>query len=259
MADPILVPATLPPTPLVLADSTFLGELAKVENAASAIVVANPDSAQEAANLLRQLTAVGGSLEKTRADLKKPYLDLGRKIDEVARLVSLRIERSKTLLRTRLTAWNDAEIARLAAERRKRDEELMALRRKQEEEAEAEAKRVAALAAATPAPAADSIDFDFDAPAPAPKTETQRKIEAIQFAPAPVAAKPAGVRFARVLKYTLQDVNKLPEQFVVRSANDQLIRTTYCAGWKEGMPLPQVPGLMFWDEATAVSTGRATP
>jgi hypothetical protein len=242
VAESILVPATLPPTPLVLADATFLGELAKVEKAVAALSVSDAASAQEAANLLRQLTTVGGSLEKTRADLKKPFLDLGRKIDEVARGVNVRIENSKVALRKRLTAWNAQEEARLAEERRKRDDELMRLQKQREAEEEAERQRAAALAAATPA--ADALDFDFDGDAPAAaKTETERRIEQLVTTPAPVAQKPAGVR---------------PDQFVTKTANEMLIRSTYCCGWKEDMPLPSVPGLVFWTDTQTASTGRVS-
>lgn len=254
-SDAILVPATLPPTPLILADATFLGELAAVEKAVEAVTVVDPNSAQEAANLLRQLTTVGGNLEKTRADLKKPFLDLGRKIDEVARTVSLRIERSKSTLRTRLGEWNDREQKRIAEERRKRDEELMRLEKLREAEELAEQQRIAAMVATTaPAP---SVDLDFETPTPAPRTETEARIEQLRYSPAPAAPKPAGVAFKAILKFRITNVRALPDDFKIIMANEQGIRATFCTGWREGAPMPTLPGVEFFVEKTAVAAGRS--
>ncbi len=255
--DSILVPATLPPTPLVLADATFLGELAAVEKAVEAVAVVDPNSAQEAANLLRQLTTVGGNLEKTRGELKKPFLDLGRKIDDVARTVSQRIERSKITLRTRLSEWNDREQKRIAEERRKRDEELMRLEKQRQAEALAEQQRIAALAASLPV--GPSEELDFDTPTPAPKTATESRIEQLRYAPAPATAKPAGVAFKATLKFRVTDVHALPNDFKIVMANEQGIRATFCVGWKEGAPMPAVPGVEFFVEKTAVAAGRTSP
>lgn len=52
------------------------------------------------------------------------------------------------------------------------------------------------------------------------------------------------------------DVAKLPDAFVIRTANEKLIRETYCAGYKKGQPLPELPGVRFTVDESPVPTGK---
>lgn len=254
VAETILVPAEMPATPLVLADAQFLVRLASVEAQVARLSVKNPTTAQEAANLLRSLTDAGSGIEKTRTALKKPFLDIGRKIDDVAKLVGDRIEKSKGSLRKQLGDWNVREQARLAEIERQRKAELARLEAQRAAEEKAERERQAALVAATPA--VDAMDLEFETTPPAPKTETEKQIEAVKFAPAPVAARPTGVGFRASLRFVVKDVRLLPEQFKITVANEKEIRATYCVGWKDGQPMPVVPGVEFSVDRIATSTGR---
>jgi hypothetical protein len=83
------------------------------------------------------------------------------------------------------------------------------------------------------------------------------KTKAVKFAPTPVAAKPTGLAFKCSLRIASVDVNKLPDPFVVKTANQQAIRATYVTGWRDGDPIPEVPGVVFEVERMPVSTGRA--
>ena len=101
------------------------------------------------------------------------------------------------------------------------------------------------------------MDLEFDAPAAEPiKTETERKIDAVRYAPAPIAERPTGVRFVHTLRFRVLDVRALPEDFKITVADEQALRKTFCVGYKEGAPLPTVSGVEFFIEKTAASTGR---
>lgn len=252
--DTILVPAEMPATPLVLADAKFLVTLAGVERRVAELRVTDAKAAQEAATLLRRLTDAGTGIETTREELKRPFLDIGRKIDSIARGVAGRIDKSKTRLRTLLADWNTQEQQRLADEERRRQAELAALEAKRVAEEAAEAARVAALVAATPP--ADMLDLDFDGQPEPPKTETEQKIESLKYAPVIAAAKPTGVRFVVSLRFKVTDLRALPDDFKVVMADEQKIRGAFCVGYREGAPLPVVPGVEFSVQKSAISTGR---
>lgn len=258
MAEIIHVPATLPPTPLVLADAEFLTKLVAVEAEVSALAVTSPETAQTAATLLSRLTSANTKLEATRKAIKQPFLDIGRKIDDIAATTASRINRSRDLLKRRLTEWNDKELARLAEIERQRQAEIARLEaaaKREREEAERKAAE-AAKAAQAANPDAEVMDFDFDGEVEPVKTETEKKADALRYAPAPVAQRPTGVAFKQRLTFKITDVRALPETFLVILANETKIRETYCVGWQEGQPLPVLPGVEFTVEKTAVSSGR---
>ncbi len=253
------------PSPIRIATPAFLTSLKEVEQAVAALEVKDADSAQQAATLQVRLTQAGKMLEATRAKLKEPVLEQGRLIDKLAKEPALRIERAKSALSLQLTAFENEQRRQAAEAERKRQAEIAALEAKRLAEV-AEAKRKAdALAAelATKAAAVPELDLDAepeDAPASLPPepTETERKIEALKYAPAPVAAKPAGVMFKSRLIIASVDVSALPDLFVVRMSNDAAIRATFCTGWKEGDPIPECKGVAFKVDRVAVSTGRGS-
>lgn len=95
------------------------------------------------------------------------------------------------------------------------------------------------------------------APLPPPqKTETEQRIEALRFAPAAVVATPVGIRMVVTLRHEVVDVNLLPEPFVLKTAKDTALRATFTTGWREGHPIPTCPGVRFWIDKQAPSTGR---
>lgn len=252
----------LPPAPLVLASGDFLSTLAQVEGQIATLAIKDPQTAQQAADLQTRLTKAGTELEKARKNLKQPYIDAGRKIDEIAIAPALRIEAAKSSVKRLLVAY-DQEQARIAADlERKRQEELRKLREQAEAEeretrrkAQEAAEAAAALAAASAAPV---MELDDEPEAPPPKTETEKKIEALVHAPVAVVAKPGGVSFRVTLVPIVEDVNKLPDMFVVKTANNRAIIATFCTGYKDGAPLPVCEGVRFEVKRESVSTGRQT-
>ena len=83
-------------------------------------------------------------------------------------------------------------------------------------------------------------------------------IERVRFGQWLVRQKTGGIpaRVIKALEFEITDVNALPADFVIRTANEGLIRETFCVGFKDGMPLPSVPGVAFTIEQQTVSTRR---
>lgn len=252
----------LPPAPLVLADSGFLATLAQVEADVSAIKVTDAATAEAAAKLQARLTKAGTELEKQRVALAAPFLQAQRQINDAAKAPAGRIEAAKSALKAQLMAY-DTEQRRLAADaERKRQDEIRKLEEQRRKEQEAEARRLAAIAeearriaAAAPVNAVEIDDDDVEPVAPAPKTDTEKKLEALAYAPAPVAARPAGVQFRVTLVPVLDDINKVPDMFIEKSVKMRAIISTFCAGYKEGTPLPEVPGIRFEVQRTPITRG----
>lgn len=259
----ISVEPILPAEKVIIATPAFLTTLSKVELEIAGLAIKDAQGAQHAANLLQRLTTAGSALETARKSVKAPFLQKCAEIDDAARAPAKRIEDAKSSLKKMQVAFA-TEQARLAAEaERKRQAELRALEAKRREEEAAErarqeklAKEAAELAAKAAVPVMD-VDFG-DEPAPiAEKTETERRIDELKHTPAPVAAAPAGVAFKCKLIIASVDVAKLPDMFVVRTANERAIRETFCVGWKEGEPIPDCPGVAFKVDKIVASTGRA--
>ncbi len=255
--EPLNVIVELPPAPFTLATQGFLATLAQVEADIKAMTVTDAESAQAAANLQTRLTAAGTALERQRKALKDPFIEAGRAIDNAAKAPAARIEAAKSKIKVLLTEFDNAERAKAAEAERVRQAELLRLEeQRRTEEAERKRKEDEAKAAADALAKASQVevmDFD-DAPPPAP-TETEKAIQAIQSAPAVVAAKPSGVRFRVLLVATVTDISKLPDQFIEKTAKMAAIRATYCNGYKDGDPLPVVPGVKFEISRSPVSTG----
>lgn len=257
---PVLVKAApLPPLPLVLVDASFAGHLATLGDQIKVLRIVGPEDAQTAAKLLTEVTLLEKQLEKCRKEAKQPFLDMGRNIDTAAKTPSTALDAMKTAVKSRMAAW-DAEQRRIAAEAESaRQAELARLEAEKQRE-EDEARRKAEELAKT-LPAEDVLDFEFDESAPteeAPKSEIDKQIEAVKYAPAVApAAAPAGITYRTYLRYAVTDVNALPEQFVTRSANMNAIREAFVVGYKDGDPVPTLPGVKFSVDRVPVSTGRA--
>lgn len=261
VAQQVIITPVLPAAPLVLCAPAFLTTLGQVEREVAHITITDAQSAQAAANLLQRLTSAGSQLEKVRTDLKAPYLAIGRQIDDAARAPAKRIEDAKTLIKRKTAEFAEAERRRVVEEERKRREEIARLEAQRKAEEEAVRKRAEELAKATPP--VDILVIDDDAPAGEtieygpPKTPTELALEKARYsAPAPVAA-PVGVRWNCTLRIKEVDVKKLPEPFVIRTADMVAIRKLYCQGWKEGDPVPEVAGVTFEIDKQPVSTGRS--
>ena len=255
MSTELVVPIELPPAPHVLASTKFLSRLSEVELEVADLKVEDAATAQIAAELQISLTKAGKVLEEARSALKAPFLAANRAIDAAAKEPSNRIEEAKRSLKAELSAYgivlkkkaDEAEAARQA--------ELARLEKVRLKEEAEEKARQDALAAQVVAKGA--VEFDFDeAEEPAQKTETEKKIEEVKYAPAKVEAAPSGITFRVSLYPHVEDVNKLPDQFVTKAAKVREIMSTFCTGYKDGDPIPELDGVRFEVRRDAVSTGK---
>jgi hypothetical protein len=248
----------MPTHPLEVVDRHFAQRLVRYAERVDFLEINTAQDAQGAADLLKEVTAAQKWFDEARLNLKRPWIELARAIDERAKKPLAKLLSIKSALDTMLSDWDVREKARLAEEERRRQEELRKLEAEKERQAkEAREKALAIAAEAAKAnPSAEALDFD-DAPAePAPKSEIEKRIEAVKFAPAVVVQKPTGVRVTVTLVATVIDASKLPEQFIIRTANEAAIRATYCQPWEEGAPIPELPGVRFTIERKTSSTGR---
>lgn len=252
--------------PLVLADSLFLSTLADVEKQVEQLNITDAQSAQHAATLQVRLTKAAKTLDATRMALKRPFLDINNKIDEVARGPAARIEKSNQAVKIALTNFEIDQRRKAEEIERQRKAELARLEKIRLEEEAAKKKRdeelvrLAAEAAKQQTGPVEVVEFDEGPPPPSeppPKTETEKKIEELKYAPAPVITRPAGIAFKARLIHKVVDIRQLPEHFVNKTPNDTAIRATFCVGWKEGEPLPTCPGVEFIIDRTTASTGKA--
>lgn len=257
------VKLNLPPAPFVLSDSAFLTTLAQVEGQVASLKVTDANSAQLAAQLQVRLTTAGAVLEKARKALKQPFIDAGKAIDVAALEPANRIDAAKNTLKAELSAY-DAELRRIAAEaERERQRQLRELEAQRQREVAAQAAKQReideAARKAAESSKVETMDVDDDEPAaplPVVKTETEKQIDALKYAPAPVAAAPVGITYRTRLVATLENVNLLPEAFVEKTAKMRAIQATFCDGWREGSPIPELPGVKFEAKREAVSTGK---
>lgn len=249
-------PASIPHLPLILCDEKFIQAVEAAEQRVGALAISDAGTLQSAANLLQELTTSAKQLEAMRIQLKKPSLDWGSRIDAAAKAPAIRIDNLKRKVMEAMTRFATAERQRAEKLEQERQAEIKKL------EAEAERQRLAAKAKADEEAAKRGpVDLDFDEEAPVvevPKTVIEQKIEALKFAPAVAAPKPTGVRFGVKLVAKIVSVAKLPDAYVNRTANEALIRATYCTGYKEGMPIPECPGVVFTVEQTTASSGRTS-
>lgn len=217
----ITVTPTLPPGPMVLCDAKFLHALAQVEREIAHLAITDAATAQTAANLLNRLTNAGTALEKARATVKAPILAAGRAIDDAARAPQGRIDKAKRDLNQALVNYRaEQQRAAEAAERARKEAEARAAE---------QAKRVTV-------PILDLDDCEEVAPPVAP-------------------AQPAGVAFRAYLRIASIDVTKLPEKFIIRTADEKALRSAFVQGWKDGDPLPECAGVVFTVDRMAVSRG----
>lgn len=243
MSTELIIPAQLPETPIVLANQRWMQALATLESNVASLQVTDAKQAEVAAEYLQRATKAGSSLERMRKDVLKPYLDLQKRINTVAAQPKTRIEACKNQLKDKLAAWQELERARLAEERRQAEEELRKLEEKKQQQAADEG--------------ALSLDFDDDGVGePVESIDTQLERASLAVAATPTSAKTSGVAFIARLVPEIQDIDALPAEFVIRTPNKAAIQEKFCRGWKDGDPLPTLPGVIFTVERTARATGK---
>ena len=145
-APAIFIPNPLPARILAL-DSTILEHSAKLVSRAQLIgTITNGDEFRDAEIVYSQITALAKEVDQERLELKRPIINLGKQLDEVAGEALAPLVIQRTGLRTKIDAWITAENDR----RRKEAEECQARMRAEQAERQRladEARRQAAAAA----------------------------------------------------------------------------------------------------------------
>lgn len=247
---PLTVTVKTPPSPAVMLDAEWMARIRELEHSAVGLKVTDDKTYRDAVAILATATRSTKDIATAKAAVKRPFLDACDAIEKCAKGITNRVDTIREIVRRQITDYDLKAKAAAEEAERKRLAELRALegeRKRQEAEA---AKRAAEIAAQVKAEGrtadADALDLDLD-DIPMPKTALEKKIEAVKFA-APLPSAPpkvAGLKFRTTLKIKSIDIKLLPSPFVIRTPDDALIRKTYCVGWKDGDPIPEVDGVVF--------------
>jgi hypothetical protein len=265
-----LEPLANPTHSLILADAAFLSSLREVSKnveAQKTSGVTNVSQSQLASELQQKITAGSKKLDAERLALKRPFMDMCAKIDEVARGPLAKLDALKKTLSDLNTAYIQAEQqkARQAEQQRQKELRELELKRQQEErdrlarEAEAlrKANEAAEAAAAQGVRVVEMDEEDLPEVDIAAPTEVEQQIAVLQAAPVATVAKPSGVRITVTLVPFVEDVNKLADIFFDRVAKMSAIRAAFCQGYRDGQPIPVCPGVRFEVQRSTQSTGKS--
>lgn len=243
----------MPATPLILLPAKVLSEVERLAEVGKTFKITDAAQANVAAQYLREATGLSKDIEKAREEVKRPFLEFGRRIDAATKGEIAKLDASIKTLKATMTAWQAEQdrLARIEAERLRKEQERLA-----REAAEAEKARLAAEAAQRAAAAAQAddeddlsglaADMEAEQAAQKAKQAAAQAVEAARQLAKPAApAAPAGVHYRTTLKHTVVDVSKLPAALTIVTANETEIRRLYCQGWKEGDAIPTVAGVSF--------------
>lgn len=240
-ADLAIVP---PPqaSPIVLLKGDVVARIDDISATAEVMSVTDAESAQAAADFMRRATALGKEIESARTEANAPALALQRAINAAVKEPAAKLDAAKRTLQRKVGEWQAEqdrkrretevlrlkELARIEAEKRKAEDEQ---RRREEEAREA----------------------NLPPPPPMPAPVAPVAQEVVLPAVPLVAQKIAGVRMRSTLTFEIVDASQLPEALTVRLPDNAKIRAQFCALWRDGDPIPEVPGLRFTVDRKAVS------
>lgn len=140
--------------------------------------VTNAGSAADAASVLKEIKNYTRMIEAARVDVKAPILELVKRVDGLAKELTLKLDAEASRIGTNLAAWQ-TEQNRIAEEARqdawRKEQRILQEAREKEEAAAREAKRLADEAAAV----ARKQQEELEAKAARARTESgrQRAIE----------------------------------------------------------------------------------
>ena len=235
--------AIVPPpqaSPIVLLKGDVVARIDDIAATAEVMSVTDAESAQAAADFMRRATALAKEIEIARTEANAPALALQRAINAAVKSPADRLDAAKRTLQRKVGEWQAEqdrirreaevlrlkELARIEAEKRKAEDEQ---RRREEEAREA------------------------NLPPPPPIAAPVAQEVALPAVPL-VAPKVAGVRMRSTLTFEVTDAAQLPAALTLRLPDAAKIRAQFCQLWREGDPIPEVPGLRFAVDRKAVAS-----
>lgn len=232
----IIVSGSLPRPEIELSHAAFNARTLALEASGrikAISSVADLDSAAEALTRLKSLTR---SVEDSRKEVKAPVLEVGKRIDAVAKEYLAPLEAEAKRLSVVVGSYQEAQ-------RRKAEKE-------REEAARAQAEAMAELSAKQ----AEALAAGDEAAADAARAEAAEKIAASQLAALNAEGPaPAGITTRTSWKFEVVDITALhkarPELCLIEP-NNAAIRAVVKAS--NGAALP---GLRIWQEAGAIVRG----
>lgn len=226
------------PSPVVVIEQPLLEQIEKTEADAQALAIGTPEQVAHVTAVHTQVTRLLVAVEKSRALATKPFLEMQRAIKKASDGVTDRLNAVKRKTAAKLNEHHDAERKRQEEEARQRAA-AERLRIEEEEKRKAEALK-----------SAEPLDLDFDDASGT--TITPAKIPEVT----PPRVKVQDITYRTRLIYEVQDVNALPEAFIIRAPDTKKL-SLVSSQWKDGNPLPIVPGVTFSVQRTPVANTRA--
>lgn len=249
----LTVSASLPACPLVVLSGDTIANVERLADAAKMVAITDAAQYNVAAQFLREASGLSKDIEKAREEVKAPFLDMGRKIDAAAKAEIAKLTAGIGTLKAKCTVWQAEQdrLAQIEADKQRKEQERLAREAAAAEKVLADAREAARVAAlAVPDDDEDDLgSLGADLAVEAAQAEQQKvAAQAVVVAQAPrviVQAAPVGIHYRTTLRHVVSDVRKLPAALTIVSPNDAEIRRLYCQGWKEGDPVPNVPGVVF--------------
>jgi hypothetical protein len=236
----ITVAGALPTPTIEIVPAAFEARRVALEASGNCKAIGSVMDLDAAASALTVIKGLTRSVEDSRKDVKGPVLEVGRRIDAVAKDYLTPLENEAKRLSAMVGSYQEA--ARRKAEKEREE----AARAQQEALAEMARKQAAANAAGD------------EAAADAARAEAADKIAEAQIAVANAEGpKPDGIVTKTAWKFEVTDIEELHKarpELVVLEPNNAAIRMVIKAS--NGKPLP---GVRIWQEAGAIVRNAAAP
>lgn len=255
------------------------------------VAVTNAETASDAANALKEIKNYTRLIEAARVDVKAPILELVKRVDGLAKELTVKLNVEADRIGTNLAAWQ-TEQNRIAEEARqeawRKEQQILQEAREREEAAARESQRIAD----EQAEAARKVQDELEAKAARARTEAGRQrameeaaaarrkadeadaarkvaeeaaankredavtqsVVAARVSVQSAPAKQAGVATKRTPKFKVIDIVKLYEAcpyMVKLEPNDAVI----LAAIKQLTPEQHLPGIEHWWETGSIVRG----
>jgi len=229
----IIVSGSLPSPQIELSPAAFNARTLALEASGRIKAIASVADLDAAASALTKLKALTRSVEDSRKEVKAPVLEVGRRIDAVAKDYLTSLESEATRLSVIVGSYQEAQ------------------RRKAEKERQAAANAQAEAIAEMNAKQAEAIANGDEEAADAARAEAADKIAASQLAAINSEGPRAeGITTRTSWKFEVVDIvafySALPELCII-TPNNAAIRALIKVGVGAN-----VPGLRVWQEAAAI-------